>query len=322
MDKTGYERYGLTGNPFRDLSSESLDNVEIFHVRQKADDELRGIMEEIVAKENKAVVALLGGLGAGKTERLLMLEAEAQRKGVFMVMRNITAETRWVVKVVCEGMIEAAKGKKKGLFSSSGWQRDLAKIAKNIAKGYDPEQAGMAIADALNRNAPSILMLNDLHVLQRDEDTDRFMHALHVIFDRIDKGVMVMLTSDAGYFDYLMIGKESLSARINKRIAIQPLSVQEACLMIAKRLLSKRVVEDMQPLYPFTEQSVMAMNASVKGNPRELLKAADKVIDQAATKRIIQVDEEFVRSVLGEEAVKQAEPGGSCPPSDDVPAAP
>jgi len=318
MDKTGYERYGLTGNPFRDLSSESLDNVELFHVRQKADDDLHGILEEVAAKENKAVVALLGGLGAGKTERLLMLQAESRRNGIFLVMRNITAETRWVIKVICEGMIEAAKGKKKGLFSSPPWQRNLTKLAKNISKGYDPEQAGTAIAEALNKNAPAILMLNDLHTLQRDEDTDRFMHALHVIFDRIDKGVMVMITSDAGYFDYLMIGKESLVARINKMIAIQPLNGQEACLMIAKRLLSKRVVEDMQPLYPFTEKSVMVMNESVKGNPRELLKAADRVIDQAATKRVIQVDEDFVKSVLGDGAESKDKPEESCPPAVDV----
>ena len=299
MDKTGYERYGLTGNPFRELSSESIDNVEIFHVRQRADDELQGIIEEVVAKENKAIITLLGGLGSGKTERLLMVQVEAQRKGIFLVMRNITAETRWVVKVVSEGIIEASKGQKRSLFSSNSWQRRLNKLSKNVPKGYDPEEVGAAIAEALNKNAPSILMLNDLHVLQRCTDTDNFMETLHSIFDKIDKGVLVMMTSDQGYFDYLMIGRSSLTSRINKRIVLQPLSGQEACLMIAKRMLPKRVVEDMQALYPFNDKAVIAMNEHVNGNPRELLKLADRVIEEASLKRIIQVDEEFVDSVLG-----------------------
>jgi hypothetical protein len=125
------------------------------------------------------------------------------------------------------------------------------------------------------------------------------METLHAIFDQIDKGVLVMMTSDQGYFDYLMIGRNSLTSRINKRIVLQPLSGQEACLMIARRMLPRRVVEDMQALYPFNDKAVIAMNQHVNGNPRELLKLADRVIEEASLKRIIQVDEEFVDSVLG-----------------------
>ena len=71
LEKSGYERYGLTGNPFRDLTSDSIEDVEIFHVKQQIDGELNELIEEVEAKENKAVVMLLADLGAGKTERLI-----------------------------------------------------------------------------------------------------------------------------------------------------------------------------------------------------------------------------------------------------------
>jgi len=48
LRKGGYERYGLTGNPFRDLSSDSIENVDIFHVHQSIDDSITNIMEEVV----------------------------------------------------------------------------------------------------------------------------------------------------------------------------------------------------------------------------------------------------------------------------------
>lgn len=299
MEKTGYERYGLTGNPFRDLSSESIENIEIFHVAQAIDSALQSMTDEVLAKENKAVIVLLGSLGSGKTERLLMLKNQAKQENALWTMRNITAETRWVVVTVAEGIMESVKlGSFSRIFTAPGWYKGLMKIAKSADKGYDPEKIGMAIADALNENAPAFLLLNDMHNLEKGEDSARFLQVLHVLFDRIDKGVMVMLTSSESYFDYLMTGQDSLMARINKRLLVQPLNDQEASLMIAKRLLAKRVVEDMPNLYPFTDSSVREMNRTAKGNPRELLKVADKVIDGAAKKKLIQINDDAVRGVL------------------------
>jgi len=299
VEKTGYERYGLTGNPFRDLSSESIENIEIFHVAQAIDSDLQSMTEEVLAKENKAVIVLLGSLGSGKTERLLMLKNQAKQENALWTMRNLTAETRWVVVTVAEGIMESVKlGSFSKIFAAPAWYKGLMKIAKSAGKGYDPEKAGMVIADALNENAPAFLLLNDMHNLEKGEDSTRFLQVLHVMFDRIDKGVMVMMTSSESYFDFIMTGQDSLMARINKRLVVHPLNDQEASLMIAKRLLAKRVVEDMPALYPFTDSSVREMNRTAKGNPRELLKVADKVIDEAAKKKLIQINDDAVKGVM------------------------
>jgi len=299
MEKTGYERYGLTGNPFRDLASENLENVEIFHVAQAIDSEIQTMIDEVMAKENRVVLVLLGSLGSGKTERLLMLMNQAKQENKLCIIRNITPETRWVVMTIAEGIAASVKlGSFSRAMAAPAWYKELHRVAKSAGKGYDPDRAGIAIANALNQNAPAFLLLNDIHGLVKGEDSDRFLQVLHTMFDRIEKGVMVAITSSESYFDYLMTGQESLLSRINKRLVVQPLNDQEAGLMIAKRLLAKRVVDDMPALYPFTDSAIKAMNFAARGSPRELLKVADKVVEEAARRKMIQINDEAVKMAL------------------------
>jgi len=103
-EKTGYERFGLRSNPFRDLSSESLENVDIFHVVQELDENLNRIKEEIFYKENKAFIAILGGLGAGKTERLLLAANEGRKQNAFVVFQSMSMETRWAIEGILESI--------------------------------------------------------------------------------------------------------------------------------------------------------------------------------------------------------------------------
>ena len=313
-ERTQYDRYGLTGNPFHDLSSESLDSIDLFHVNQGVDGEISSLVNEVMERENKAIVALLGGLGAGKSERLRIIETNVHEEKHFFCRSDICAETRWVIRSVAEGIVQESK-RSKGLKSSS-WKKDLTRIAKNASEGYDPHIAGEAIASALNANAPAFLALNDLHWLEVSEDTDNFFHALHTVFDEVNKGVMIILTCSESYFGTLMAGRDSLKARINRTLVIPQLNDNEAGLMIAKRMLVKRVVEDMQPLYPFTQDAISVMNRTANGNPRELLKVADKVIDIAAKKKAIQIDEDLVNQALAQKPLAEveapcAEPGKS-----------
>lgn len=299
MQKSGYERYGLRSNPFRDLSSESLESVDIFHIEQPFDDELDRMKEEVMYKENKAVVAILGGLGAGKTERLLLAASEAKQNDVFFVLRNMTFETKWIVEGILELILKHnTLGFFERVFTAPKWYKAVVKKKKHAQKAYDPEEAGRVIAHALNENAPAFLLMNDFHHLQHAADAERFLHVLHVLFDHIDPGVMVMISSDTEYFTNLMQRHHSLNERINRQLMVPPLSDEEAQLMIAKRLLEKRLVDDVDPLYPFSPDAIGVLNDEAEGNPRHLLKLADVVIDHAAKRRIITIDEGVVLEVI------------------------
>jgi len=301
MEKTGFERYGLSGNPFRDLSSENLEDVEIFHVPQFIDKDINEIKEETLNKENKAVIALMGGLGAGKTERLLILKNEAEKRGAFCIMGGVTTETQWMVKNILESMsdkknISGRKGVKSGK-----WNKAAKKASKMISKAgsdYDPQKIGHVIAEILNANAPSFLLINDLHRLPEKEDMEQFLQILYVVTNEIVPGVLVVLSGDEKYFKGVLQSNATLNERINRKMVIPPLSVHEATLMIAKRLLAKRLVDDMDALYPFTADSIDALNGMAKGNPRALLKYADFLLENAVKARAVQIDEDLVKVLV------------------------
>jgi hypothetical protein len=299
MEKNVYERYGLSSNPFRDLASETLDNIDIFHVTTEIDNKLTLVQEEIVNKENSAVIAILGDWGVGKTERLLMMVDLAKKKEFFHIYRNLTKETVWVVSEILEEILENTNlSFFRKYFSPPKWYRTISKTYKNIKKGYDPEKLGEAIAEAFNINAPSFILLNDLHNLELTKDLDVFFTLIHIIIDNIGPGVLLMISSEKKYFNKIIYARPSLNQRFNIKITLPKLKTNEASLLVAKRLLGKRLVDDLDPLYPFTEESIAVLNRYANGNPRYLLKLIDRIIDHASKRRVIQIDEDIIKTVL------------------------
>jgi type II secretory pathway predicted ATPase ExeA len=295
----GYDRYGLTGNPFRDLSSESLENVDIFHFNQDIDGDLRTIKDEVAERENKAFVAVLGGLGAGKTERLILAANEASSAKAFYVYCALVAGTKEPVRAVLAAILdEARKRKLKGFFSTPAWYAGVEKALKALPRNLDPNACGNAIAGALNANRPAYLLLNDLHNVSAGEEMESFLQMLHVLADATDKGVLLMVSADQACFEEIMATHESIAQRVNRRLVVPPLSDQEAGLVIAKRLVAKRIVDDLPPLYPFSEEAICALNAEACGNPRRLMVLADAALEHASRSRAMQIDGDTVSFVL------------------------
>jgi hypothetical protein len=247
----------------------------------------------------------MGGLGAGKTERLLLLKKEAIKRGVFLAMGGVTTETQFMIRGILESIMATAKESgKTGLFAPK-WLREVQRVNKRILKEYDPEVAGHAIADALNENTPSFLLVNDLHRLPEKEDMQQFLQTLYVITNDIQPGVLIVLSGDERYFRGVMFGHPTLNERINRKLVIPPLSTQEASLMIAKRLLAKRLVDDMDALYPFTSEAIAALNDASKGNPRMLLRFADHLLDNAVKGRVVQIDDDIVKVMFEQKETVQ-----------------
>jgi len=190
-----YERYGLTSNPFRDLASESLEDVSLYHVNQEIDETLRTIKDEVFDKENRAVVAIVGPHGAGKTERLLVTAAEAKDRNAFAVYYDVPAKTARVLRGVATQFqtVATSKGKAK-LFSQPAWLRAMVGLAKISDEKYDPKEAGKIIGQALNSTAPSFLMFNDLNNLIESREVDAFAKVVQEISDMIKPGVLIMFS--------------------------------------------------------------------------------------------------------------------------------
>ena len=298
MPAITYERYGLTGNPFRDLASESLENVTIFHVNQDTDQALHGIKDEVFDKENRAVVVIIGDLGAGKTERLRVATAEAKEQNAFCVYFDITEKTPGALRGLAQEFRKAAQ--EAGLiktFGGPGWLRSVQALEKLKDEKYDSAQAGQVLARALNESAPAFLLLNDVHNLIDSKEVDAFVKVLEELADGIKPGVLMMFTCYTSYLAWLTVNHPAFAQRINRKLLLRRFDDDEAGLLLAKKLLAKRVVEDLDPTYPFDTEAVSAINAAAGGNPRRILELADLAIEYALNRRAYRVDADMVRTV-------------------------
>lgn len=316
MTVQSFERYGLTSNPFRDLASDSLEDIEIFHVNLQFDEALRNLREEVLERENRAVVAVVGPLGAGKTERLRLAQSDARARGATAVYVDAPARITGLLSAVSTQLQASAKlGGFARAFSPPAWYRGLTPFVKADAAKLDPLVAGRAAAEALNALAPSFLLINDVHNLSATNEATAFARWLGEVADGIKPGVLVMFGSYAAYWAAVTKGFPSLASRINRTFSLPTLAPEEAGLLLAKKLLAKRLVEDLDPLYPFDSEAVALLNQAAGGNPRRLLELADLAIEYGVTHRAYRVDREMVRGAI---ASRPIPPAGTGP----MPAAP
>jgi hypothetical protein len=295
---TAYDRYGLTGNPFRELASENVEDVELFHVNLEVDDALRSIFEEVFEKENRAIVAVVGEHGTGKTERLRLASAEAKQRNAFTVYFDVTQKTPWILRGLAEEFRKAADAA--GLnktFSSPSWLRGISALEKLKDEKYDAIAAGKAIGEALNATAPSMLLLNDLHNLIESREVHAFARVLQQVSDSMKPGTLVMFDCFPSYRAWLQVNIPPFASRINRTFILPGLTNDEAALLLAKKMLPKRLVEDLDPVYPFDRDAISSLNESAGGNPRRLLELADLAIEFGVSHRLYRVDANVVKVV-------------------------
>jgi type II secretory pathway predicted ATPase ExeA len=331
MPGGSYERYGLTSNPFRDLASESLDDVSLYHVNQEVDETLRTIKDEVFDRENRAVVAIVGPHGAGKTERLLVTAAEAKERNGFAVYYDVPARTAHVLRGVAARFlaVAASKGKAK-LFSQPPWIKAMTNLSKIGDEKYDPKEAGRVLGQALNATVPSVLMFNDLNNIIESREVDAFAKVIQEVTDLIKPGVLVMFSCYPSYLAWLSAHHPALSSRINRTLTLSGFSDEEAALLLAKKLLVKRLVEDLDPIYPFDREAIHLLNQAARANPRGLLEFADLAVEYGAAHRSYRVDAEVACVVIAQRAASIAaslaaakavpEPRPPSPPVRSVPA--
>jgi hypothetical protein len=296
MQRPGYERFALTSNPFHDLASESLEEIEVFHVAQEADEAIEAIKQEVLERARKAFVFVVGPLGSGKTQRLRVTASQAASVGAYGQYLNLGEAPPDPVAAIAEGLAQAVAERKvaKG-FSPPRWTKDLHAIAKG--KSVNPETAGRTLAEALAALAPSYLLLNDVDALPPAAEA-AVLHTMLALVSHLQPGVMVLVACQEPHFAGLNRRHGPLMSRVNRVLQLRGLTDEEAELVLAKRMAGKRLVEDLDPAYPFSLPAVAELNRAALGSPRRLLQLADLVLDQAVKERAFQVGPELVQSAL------------------------
>jgi hypothetical protein len=302
----GYERFGLLSSPFSELDSESLGAVELCHVAQEVDRVLHGFKEQVIAKQSKASALLVGPLGVGKTERLRLAQCEAQRLSLTHAFVQVKPQADTVVRDVAARLLESAQvGAMNKFFNPPSWQKDLVRLSKKGLSASTPEAAGKIVIEAINAKAPSFLMFNDLQALAEPAELARFGDFAQTILLGAAPGLLFLATSYPEFVPRIQTQVPSLLARFYRLIPVQAIADAEAAQLVAKRLAVKRIVDDLDPIFPFDAESLHEINARSGNNPRELLKLADRVLDAAVQQRAYHVDADLTRTVLGGAAVPE-----------------
>lgn len=296
MQRTGYERFALFSNPFHDLASESLAETEVFHVTQESDEAFERMKQEVLDGSRKAFVLIAGPLGAGKTQRLRVTRSQAEEVGAFSFYLNMGEAPPDPLAAIAQGVMEGVAARKVARgFVSPRW----ARVVKAVAKGkrVSPETAGRRLAEALGKLAPAYLLLNDLDALQ-GPDRAQVLGTLLALVSNMPAGVMVTLACQDTHAAAFQAEHPALASRLNRIVALRGLTDEEAELVVAKRMSGKRLIEDLDPLYPFTPPAVAELNRAAGGSPRRLLQLADLILDGAVKERAFQVGPELTQQIL------------------------
>lgn len=296
MQRPGYERFALVSNPFHDLASESLDETEVYHVTQEADEAFERMKQEVLERTRKGFVLIVGPLGSGKTQRLRVTAGQADAVEAFSLFLNLGEAPPDPVAAIAEGLLAGVQERKlaKG-FSPPRWSKDLQSIAKG--KLLNPETAGRTLAESLNALAPSYLLLNDIDALHGEPEA-RILQTMLAMVSHLRDGVLVAVACQRSHFNDLNKRAGPLMSRVNRVLELPSLTDEEAELLLAKRMAGRRLIEDLDPTYPFTPAAVAELNRGCEGSPRRLLQLADLVLDAAVKDRAFQIGPELVQACL------------------------
>ncbi len=284
--------------------------------KQWVDDILDSLAAEAMSGVASAFVALTGPPGSGRSLRLHLLKFSYTNAELDSIYQEIS---------VVEGpdIIDNL------LITSYELSRSITKALKKVLLGMpesltdeeldqlktSPAEAGRMIVKALDSIAPSALLLDDVHnMMYADERWSFFFfEMIREIVSVMPEGILVVMAMSDEAYEELDKRFPALTSRVHERIALPPLTDDEAISLISKRLSKFRAREPESPLDPLTEDVVLAANRVAEGNPARLLELLSKSLDVAVILGRSQVDMYVFDKVLDAEReiieyVKKAPP--------------
>lgn len=275
MRKSPYHRYALMDNPFKFGWVGS-----IYHVKQEEDYEIEDMYYDVIERNRKVFLQIIGEKGLGKTERLLLLVERAKEEGRSYCYINGRGKNS--TQVILEILDAISKFKRRKLFIKPSWLKKIKKLKKRITKEpIDFEMLSDVIPSALNECSPCFLLLDEPPI-----ENELFI-LLKEVFDRTSGGLFIAVTTER---------KIDL---IPEKIELRGFSERESELFVAKRLLSERSTGDkLDPLYPFTADAIHYVNKLVNGNPKKLLEKMANILELGVSRRVGLIDKDFVARVV------------------------
>ncbi len=275
---------GLYRNPFLRSSIIEIEDPTAIFSKQWIDDILDSLAAEAMSGVASAFVALTGPPGSGRSLRLHLLNYSYNIADLESIYQEIS---------VVEGpdIIDDL------LITSYDISRSITKSLKKVLLGMpesltdeelhqlktSPAEAGRMVIRSLDSVAPSALLLDDVHNMMYTDErwSFFFFEMIREIVSVMPEGILVVLAMSDEAYEELDKKFPALTSRVHERIAIPPLSDEEAISLVSKRLNRFRAREPKSPLAPLTEEAVVSANRLAEGNPAKLLDILSKALEVA-----------------------------------------
>ncbi len=292
-----YSRFHLKTNPFTQLSSEGIKNVEEVHISQRVDSRIAEAIANVMEGASIAM-SLVGDLGTGKTQRL---------KGIAHVIEDaggvgayLKVDSSDIIRTTVDIFKDFVPAESPGFFSFLKSKKDTYRLT---IENYDSSELGESLRESLGQYALSALLLDEMEniMLAPEKELILFFEMLRQFISAMPPGCLFMTASTPEGFARMQELFPAFVVRFHYHLHSEPLSDTDAEELIRKRLEIQRESgkEPLNPVYPFEESAIQLANDMAKGNPRILLRILQIVSSSAACDELVDlIDDRYVSSVI------------------------
>ncbi|WP_048151321.1 P-loop NTPase family protein [Palaeococcus ferrophilus] len=300
-----YEIYGLSKNPFAELASEGITDVESIHVYQEIDMKLSMALSEVVGNKSSVAFSIVGPLGMGKTQRLKSLAKAINDNGGKAIY--VKVDTNDILKITRDIFNSFKPPKSKtGIFLENlskklGFVDQLEKMLTSTDE-YKSRDVAELLTKEMGKHPYSALLLDELENMMsaREDEKIQFFEMLRHFISNMPPGcIFAFACIPEAYEDYSKIFP-AFFMRLHYEFKLRPMSLEEAFELVKKRLNRVRIRDTDDPIYPFTEKAIELIHTLGKGNPRQILRLLHYVLSEASKHKFDPIDEYVVTTILEE----------------------
>ncbi|ASI99471.1 ATPase [Thermococcus celer] len=300
-----YEVYGLSRNPFEQLASEGISDVESIHVYQEVDMRLQMITSEVIGNRSSIALSIVGPLGMGKTQRLKTIAKvieENRGKAIY-----VKVDTNDILKLTRDIFYALKPPKSRTNIFLENLSRKLGfidRLEKMLSdrNEYKSREVAELLTEQMGKYPYCALLLDELENMGSANEREKiqFFEMLRHFISNMPQGCVVAFACvPEAYEEYAKIFP-AFFMRLHYEFKLRPMSIDEAYELVKKRLNRVRIRDTDDPLYPFTEEAVKLIHELGKGNPRQILRLLHYVLSEAAKHKFDPIDDYVVTTILEE----------------------
>ncbi|AMM53135.1 AAA family ATPase [Pyrococcus kukulkanii] len=300
-----YEVYGLSKNPFIELASEGIEDIESIHVYQEVDMKISSLISDVIGNRSSITFSIVGPLGMGKTQRLKSVARAIEERGGKVIY--VKVDTTDILKITRD-IFSALKPPKnrtniflENLSKKLGFINRLEKMLSSVDE-YKSRDIAEMLTQELSKYQYSALLLDELENMQGANEKEKilfFEMLRHFISNMPPGSIFAFACIPEAYEEYSKLFP-AFFMRLHYEFKLRPMSYEEVVELVKKRLAKVRIRDTADPIYPFTEDAIKLIHELGKGNPRQILRLLNYVLSEAVKHKFDPINEYVVTTILEE----------------------